>query len=107
MISNLKWESLEQRCAKARTVLMHKIIHCLVEIRAEHLFIPSDNRTRGIAAFRTIYTRADVYRLYHHHLEQHTTSSTSGQYHLPVPGRARVHYPSHAVPDVNSAPPCF
>jgi hypothetical protein len=41
---------------------MYKIIHNLVEIRAEHLLIPSDSRTRGIAAFRTIYTRADVYR---------------------------------------------
>jgi len=30
MISNLKWESLEQRCAKAKTVLMNKIIHNLV-----------------------------------------------------------------------------
>jgi hypothetical protein len=37
MISNLKWESLEQRCAKARTVLMYKIIHNLVEIRAEQV----------------------------------------------------------------------
>jgi hypothetical protein len=42
--------------------VMYKIIHNLVEIRAEHLLIPSDSRTRGIAAFRTIYTRADVYR---------------------------------------------
>jgi hypothetical protein len=50
MISNLKWESLEQRLAKARTVLMYKIIHDLVEIRAEHLLIPSHCRTRGIAA---------------------------------------------------------
>jgi hypothetical protein len=37
IISNLKWESLEQRCAKARTVLMYKIIHNLVEIRAEQV----------------------------------------------------------------------
>jgi hypothetical protein len=50
MISNLKWESLEQRLAKARTVLMYKIIHDLVEIRAEHLLIPSHCRTRGSAA---------------------------------------------------------
>ena len=53
---HLKWESLEQRHAKARTVLMYKIIHNLVEIPAEHLLIPSDCRTRGI------YTRADVCR---------------------------------------------
>jgi hypothetical protein len=47
IISNLKWESLEQRRAKARTVLMYKIIHNLVEVRTEHLLIPSDCRTRG------------------------------------------------------------
>jgi len=41
---------------------MYKIVHNLVEIHAEHLLIPADSRTRGIAAFRTIYTRADVYR---------------------------------------------
>jgi len=41
---------------KARTLLMYKIIHNLVEIRAEHLLIPSGCRTRGVAAFRTIYT---------------------------------------------------
>jgi hypothetical protein len=35
-------------------------MYSLVEIHAEHLFIPADSRTRGIAAFRTIYTRADV-----------------------------------------------
>ena len=37
------------------------IIHNLVEIRAEHLLIPSDCRTRGIVEFMTIYTRADIY----------------------------------------------
>jgi len=40
----------------------YMIIHNLVEIRAEHLLIPSDCRTRGIVAFMTIYTRADIYR---------------------------------------------
>ena len=60
IISNLKWESLEQRREKARSVLMYKIVHNFVEIHAEHLIIPADSRTRGIAAFRTIYTRADV-----------------------------------------------
>jgi hypothetical protein len=47
---------------KARSVLMYKILHNLVEIHAEHLLIPSDSRTRGMTAFRAIYTRADVYR---------------------------------------------
>ena len=60
IISNLKWESLEQRREKARSVLMYNIVHNFVEIHAEHLLIPADSRTRGIAAFRTIYTRADV-----------------------------------------------
>ena len=41
---------------KARTLLMYKIIHNLVEICAEHLLIPSDCRTRGVAAFRTIHS---------------------------------------------------
>jgi hypothetical protein len=38
---------------------MYKIIHVhnLVEIRAEHLLIPSDCRTRGIAAFRARQSR--------------------------------------------------
>jgi hypothetical protein len=40
---------------------MYTIVHNLVEIHAEHLLIPADSRTRGIAAFKTIYTRADVY----------------------------------------------
>jgi hypothetical protein len=62
MISNLKWESLEQRRAKTRSVLMYKIVHNFVEIHAEYLLIPADSRTRGIAAFRTIYTRVDIYR---------------------------------------------
>jgi len=53
IISNLKWESLEQRRAKARSVLMYKIVHSLVEIHAEHLLIPADSRARGVAAFRT------------------------------------------------------
>ena len=42
IISNLKWESLEQRCAKARSVLMYKIVHNFVEIHAEHLLIPAE-----------------------------------------------------------------
>jgi hypothetical protein len=42
MISNLKWEFLEQRRAKVTTVPMYKIMHNWFEIRAEHLLIPSD-----------------------------------------------------------------
>ena len=51
IISKLKWESLEQRSAKARYVLMYKIVHNFVEIHAEHLLIPADSRTRGIAGY--------------------------------------------------------
>ena len=47
---------------KGKSVLMYKIVHNLFEIHAEHLLIPADSRTRGIAAFRTIYTLADIYR---------------------------------------------
>ena len=108
MISNLKWESLEQRRAKSKTVLMYKTIHVhnLVEIRAEHLLIPSDCRTRGIAAFRAIHEQ-----MYVTFLSSLVPLSLGTAYHQkyvrPVTGRARVHYPSHALPDVNSAPPCF
>ena len=95
IISNLKWESLEQRRAKARSVLMYKIVHNLVEIHAEHLLIPADSRTRGIAAFRTIYTRADVYHFSFFPRTIITCNSippdTSDQYYRPVPGRARVY----------------
>jgi hypothetical protein len=34
----------------------------LVDVHAEHILTPSDNRTRGNAAYRTLYTHADVYR---------------------------------------------
>ena len=62
MIFELGWESLEQRRAKIRAVLMYKIINNLVDIPAEHLLLPADGRTRGQAAFRTIYARSDLYR---------------------------------------------
>jgi hypothetical protein len=34
----------------------------LVDVHAEHILTPSENRTRGNAAYRTLYTNADVYR---------------------------------------------
>ena len=61
MISRLQWESLEQRRAKARVTFMYKIVNHLVDVHAEHILTPSDNRTRGNAAYRTLYTNADVY----------------------------------------------
>jgi hypothetical protein len=47
-------------------VLYHKScymqINNLVDVHAEHILTPSDNRTRGNAAYRTLYSNADVYR---------------------------------------------
>jgi hypothetical protein len=37
-------------------------IYNLVDVHAEHILTPSDNRTRGNAAYRTLYTTADVYQ---------------------------------------------
>jgi hypothetical protein len=37
-------------------------IYNLIDVHAEHILTPSDNRTRGNAAYRTLYTIADVYR---------------------------------------------
>ena len=108
MISRLQWESLEQRRAKARATFMYKIVNNLVDVHAEHILTPSDNRTRGNAAYRTLYTNADVYRYsffprtIHQHLEHHTTNSTSSQHHWSVPGRVRVHHPTSAIQDVNT-----
>ena len=55
MISRLQWESLEQQRAKARATFMYKIVRNLVDVPAEHILTPSDNRTRGNAAYRTLY----------------------------------------------------
>ena len=64
---------------------MYRIIHNLVEIRAEHLLIPSDSRTRRIAAFGTIYTRADVYRFSFFPRTIITWNSIPPKYVRPVP----------------------
>ena len=61
MISDLSWESLEQRRAKTRAVLMYKIANNLVDIPST-LLIPADARTRENTVFKTIYTRSDVYK---------------------------------------------
>ena len=101
MLSNLKWESFEGRSTRARTVLMYKIIHNLAEIYAE---LDGCSLQNDICTGRYL----SLFILsYHQHLKQHTTSSTSGQYNRPVPCRDRVHYPSRAVPHVNSVPPYF
>ncbi len=61
MLNNLNWETLEQRRAKIRDVLMYKVVHNLVDIPSV-LLIPSDSRTRGSTGFRTIYSRIDTYK---------------------------------------------
>jgi hypothetical protein len=61
MLSDLGWESLEQRRAKTRVILMYKIVNNLVDIPST-LHIPADARTRGNTVFKTIYTRSDVYK---------------------------------------------
>jgi hypothetical protein len=33
---------------------MYKIVNNLVDVHAEHILTPSDNRTRGNAAYRTL-----------------------------------------------------
>jgi hypothetical protein len=54
----------------------------LVDVHAEHILTPSDNRTRGNAAYRTLHTNGEVYRYSFfprsiiNHLEHHTTNST-------------------------------
>ena len=62
MISELSWETLEQRRAKTRAVLMYKIINNLVDIPSHTLLIPADGRTRGTTVYRVIYTRIDAYK---------------------------------------------
>jgi hypothetical protein len=41
MLSELSWETLEQRRAKTRAVLMYKIINNLVDIPSHTLLIPA------------------------------------------------------------------
>jgi hypothetical protein len=55
--SELSWETLEQRRAKTRAVLVYKIINNLVDIPSHTLLIPPDGRTRGTTVYRVIYTR--------------------------------------------------
>jgi hypothetical protein len=105
MISRLQWESLEQRRAKARATFMYKIVNNLVDVHAEHILTPSDNRTRGNAAYRTLYTNADVYRYSffpHTIITWNTIPPTLRHTSRSVPGRVRVHHPTSAILDVNT-----
>jgi hypothetical protein len=74
MLSELSWETLEQRRAKTRAVLMYKIINNLVDTPSHTLLIPADGRTRRTTVYRVIYTQIDAYKYsllsaYHTHLE--------------------------------------
>jgi hypothetical protein len=40
---------------------MYKIVNNLVDVHAEHILTPSDNRTRGNAAYRTLYIQMLMY----------------------------------------------
>ena len=64
MLSDLGWETLEQRRAKIRAVMMYKIVYNLVDIPAENLLIPADSRTRSSSntGYKVIYTRSDLYK---------------------------------------------
>jgi hypothetical protein len=66
MISDLSLESLEQRRAKTRAVIMYKSVNNLVD-KPSTLPIPTDARTRGNTVFKTIYTRSDVYKYSYFH----------------------------------------
>ena len=57
--SELSWETLEQRRAKTRAVLVYKIINNLVDIPSHTLLIPADGRTRGTTQ-RTILTWSHI-----------------------------------------------
>ena len=76
-------------------------------INVEHILTPSDNRTRGNAAYRTLYTNADVYRYSfspHTIITWNTIPPTLRQVNIidQVPGRVRVHHPTSAITDVNT-----
>jgi len=86
---------------------MYKIVHNIVEIHAEYLFIPADSRTRGLQP-SGLYIHEQMYIAFPSSLLPSSPGTAYHQMYIrPVPGRARVYYPSRAVPGVNSVPPCF
>jgi hypothetical protein len=62
LLSSELRRSLKELDLEARATFMYKIVNNVVDVHAEHILTPSDNRTRGNAAYRTLYTNADVYR---------------------------------------------
>ena len=63
MISDLGWESLQQRRSDTRLVMMYRITHCLIDITASTYLHPSTLSTRGHTLRYTIpFCRTDVFR---------------------------------------------
>ena len=63
MISDLGWETLQQRRSDTRLVMMYCITHCLVDITASTYLHPSTLSTKGHTLRYTIpFCRTDVYR---------------------------------------------
>ena len=63
MLDELAWPTLEARRSNARLCMMYRIIHGLVAIPFDHLFIPSQSRSRGHdQRFIVTRTRLNIYR---------------------------------------------
>ena len=63
MLQDLGWESLEERRAKSRLILMFKITHHLVTIPTYYL-VPAYSTTRAshIYKYQQIFTRTQFYQ---------------------------------------------
>lgn len=63
MITNLGWETLQQRRTQAKLVMMYRITHGLIDIQAPQLLHPAALNTRGHSVrFLVPYCRIDAYR---------------------------------------------
>lgn len=62
MLKHLGWDSLEQRRAISRVLMLHNIIHHQVDSSIDHLLKPSDSRTRrGSLNYQQIPARLDLF----------------------------------------------
>jgi hypothetical protein len=52
MIDHLNWESLEQRCQKARVIMLYKIIHNEVDINPQSYLKKQERTTRSAHPFQ-------------------------------------------------------
>ena len=62
MILQLKWDTLEQRRLKARTVMMYRIIHNLVMIPADQLIYSTVNTRGHNMKLQTISVKRNYYK---------------------------------------------